>query len=244
MNVKFEKDASGRLVRIITDGVATEVIYDANGKVDGYTTNGATTKVRMATDINRNPVMRFFDSKDNELQPIDLKSAGFPSAVVDSMSGDKIMPTADMIDVKEFARMELQRASQKSAHAMSIRAATKSLAKSDIDCGRAGPDGDCLDNGGGVGGGGTGGIHGLLTPQQQRVCVLRCDLNRDIGLNNCDRAANLRIFACAAGGALLIEAPPVAAVAAGACIAYSSDRTAECRDGIARTNYQCAAACE
>ncbi len=243
MNVKFEKDAAGRLTRIISEGVATDIVYDVNGKIDGYTTNGATTKARMATDIKGNPVLRIFDSTGTELQPVDLKSIGFLPSLIESMSGNKIFPTADTIDVKEFARMESQRASERLAYLLSTRTLQKSGA--DISCGRPGPDGDCFDGGGGGGGGGgSGGVHGLLTPRQQRLCILRCDLEKELGQNNCDRAANARQFACAAGGALLLKVPPVAGVATGACLAYSADRTADCRDGVARATYKCNAACE
>jgi len=245
MNIMFENDASGRLTRITREGVATDVIYDANGKVDGYTTNGTTIKVRMATDINHNPVMRFFDSKGNELQPVDLKSVGIPQPVIDSISGDKVMLTADTIDVKDFAWMELQRASQRSIQAMSIRAAIKSPKEKSFakDCQTPGPDGDCLDGGGGTGGG-VGAPHFILTPQQQRLCILKCDLDKERGLNYCERLASQRQFACAAGGVLLLEVPPLAGGATAACLAYSADVAANCRDGIAGRNYSCAAACE
>ena len=129
IDVKFEKDVSGRLTRIIIEGVPTDIVYGANGKIDGFTTNGATTKARMATDVKGNPVLRFFESTGNELQPVDLKSIGFPQSVIDSISGDKVMPTADMIDVKEFAKIASQRANDKISYLLSIRGVKKSIVR-------------------------------------------------------------------------------------------------------------------
>ena len=245
MDIKFEKDASGRLTRIISEGVVTDVVYDANGKVDGFTTNGAMTKARMATDVKGNPVMRFFDGKGDELQPVDLKSAGFLPSFIESVSGNKIFPAADMIDVKEFARLESQRAKDKISYLLSIKSANKQpvRAKSPIgsasssDC--VGPDaGDCPDTGGGgvyVPGGGGGGT--------ERVCQATCDYNRDVGVAECESRAGNEAALCAAGTALLLENPFAAAGFAGWCAQRTSGRLQECKVNVAGRAYSCSVRC-
>jgi hypothetical protein len=243
MNIKFEKDASGRLTRIISEGVATDIVYDANGKIDGFTTNGATTKARMATDVKGNPVMRFFDSKGDELQPIDLKSAGFLPSFIDSISGNKILPTADMIDVKEFARLESQRAKDKISYLLSIKSANKQTARpkpptnngSNSDC--EGPDADdCAYTGGGGGDSGGGG-------NTERVCQASCDYNRDVGIAQCESAAGNEAALCATGTALLLENPLAAVAFAGWCAQRTSNRLAECKVNVAGRAYNCSVRC-
>ncbi len=243
MDIKFEKDASGRLTRIISEGVATDIVYDANGKIDGFTTNGATTKARMATDIKGNPVLRIFDSKGNELQPVDLRSIGLPSSFIESVSGNKILPTADMIDVKEFARMESQRASERINYLLSIRDATKPRAKigggcEDLPFGCGGGDGGDIGGGGGGGGG-----HPYFTPQKQQQCRLRCEFDRNIATNECDREASVRRAACGVGALMGAELPPAGIAFGLGCVVASENRTADCKNNVARINLSCSSSC-
>jgi hypothetical protein len=218
MDIKLEKDASGRLTRIVSEGVASDIIYDASGKIDGFSSRGRVTKVRMATDANRNPVLRFFDANGTELQPIDLKAIGLPSSVTNTITANSILPTADMIDVKEFARLERQRALERSSYLLSTNPSQKPLAKF------AG-DGDIP----------------RWTPQQ---CQLKCDVERDLGLVECERGAGLEGAACAAGTAGLAELPPVAAAFAIWCGARTIDRFAACKADKYNRWYGCSLQCQ
>jgi hypothetical protein len=247
MDIKLEKDASGRVTRIISEGVATDIVYDANGKIDGFTTNGATTKARMATDIKGNPVMRFFDSKGIELQPVDLKSAGFPPSLIDSVSGNKIMPTADMIDVKEFARMESQRANDKMAYLLSNKASkvrTGPSVKNEMTCTDnedAGTTTCIVENG--DGGAGNGSQNDRAASERMRVCQLRCDYFRDVGIAECESRAGNEAALCAVGTALLLENPLAAGVFAGWCAQRTANRLAECKVNTASSTYSCSIQC-
>lgn len=248
MDIKFEKDATGRLTRIISEGVATDIVYDANGKIDGFTTNGATTKARMATDIKGNPVMRFFDGKGNELQPVDFKSAGFLPSFIDSVSGNKIMPTADMIDVKEFARMESQRANDKIAYLLSNKASkvtTGPSVKNEMTCTDNEDAGTttCIVEGG-DGGAGNGGQNDRSASERMRVCQLRCDYFKEVGIAECDSRAGNEAALCAVGTALLLENPFAAAGFAGWCAQRTSNRLQECKVNTASNTYNCSIQCQ
>jgi hypothetical protein len=250
MDIKFEKDDSGRLTRIISEGVAKDIVYDANGKIDGFTTNGATTKARMAIDIKGNPVLRIFDSKGNELRPVDLKSIGLPSSFIDSVSGNKVLPTADMIDVKEFARMESQRANSNIAYLLSNKASrmrTGPLVKSEMTCTDNEDAGTttCIVEGTdtGTGNGGQNDGANAAIRERVRLCGLQCDNTRNIGINDCDYAASVRQGVCAAGGLLFAETGPGAAAFVIVCLISSASDTNSCKNNSQNNFLSCATSC-
>jgi hypothetical protein len=217
MDIKIEKDANGRVTRVISEGVVTDVMYDATGKIDGYSSDGRITKIRTTTDANRNPVMRFFDGAGTELQPVDLKANGFLPSIINSMSTSSLFPATDMIDIKEFARLERQRSLERSASLLANKPSQKPLAKfiGDGDVPR-------------------------FTPQQ---CQLKCDLERELGYNQCDRDSGDGLFWCAVGTAALLESAAGAAIFAGACTAANRRDLSTCRDNIAKRHYNCSLVC-
>lgn len=171
----------------------------------------------MANDANRNPVLRFFNSDGIELQPLDLKSIALPSSIINSMVGNSMFPVADMIDVKEFVRLERQRAMEQSAYLLANRPVRRPLAKfiGDGDVPR-------------------------FTPQQ---CQLKCDFERDMSLTGCDRDAGTEGILCTLGTVGLAEVPLVAAGFAAWCGQRTLGRLAECRENTYRRHYNCGIAC-
>ena len=221
VDLKVEQDTSGRVSRVVIEGAATDFVYDANGKVDGFTTAGRSTKIRMAADPNGNPVIRFFDNNGIELTPIELKSIGFPQLIIDTVVANSHLAEAGVIEPKAFSAFEARRAAERFA-VSSSNAPTQKLRGEKQGAAFVG-DGD--------------------TPRFTPQCLAKCDYELSGDLSKCDRADSDSTFVCGGLGLLMIENPIGAGAVVLVCLDRARGRLAECREFANWKRFSCVSNC-
>lgn len=221
LDLRIEKDAGGRLARVITGGVATIINYDSSAQIDSFDTNGRTTKVRLASDRNSDTIVRFWDCSGTELQPVDLRGIGVPQSLIDSIIGDAIFPPAEMIDPKAFGALEPQLAIERAARGLANGLSPK-LHGEKIKSQFVG-NGDIP----------------LFTPQCTYISYARQSLD----LNRCDFDDNAQLGICGVGSLGLAEVPPVALGAVIVCTGISKYELYTCKNQAIQKRFECVSKC-
>jgi hypothetical protein len=218
LTFKQEKDSTGRIAKVSIGDATFNVLYDGAGLIDGIESGGEIIKIRMSADGKRSAVLRLFKGDGNELRPIELAKLGLPAAKLKMIESNGLFPSEDHIDLAMFDALERQKHQADVQHMLSMRAARTSN----------------LKFGGGVDG-------QPITPQPR--CVAKCELERDLGLNQCDRENSVRLGVCGVGTLVYSETGPLAVIFGIVCAAASALDLSDCKDDVARRYFNCTASC-
>ena len=213
-NSIFSLNENGQLARVKIGEEIVEVLYDLNGKIDGYRLRGKEIKVAIVIDAEGRLSLVAKEENGKTQTRVDLDSPFVLPQIKEQLT-----------NAANFSRIEMD-----SGNPKADQASVTKLKNPALNIGSK-PTSFADDT-----------ATLLQTPPQ--ICLGSCNLQRSVDLNDCDFSASVRQTSCGALGAMAIELGPLAVAGVGGiCLIKSASDTRSCKNQAEVNYYQCVAGC-